>query len=300
MKQVDQIPVFYNPMMSIDSGGYSPSASKPAQVVQDWQTESLPIDVRLFLPCQPEDLFVVHDQDYVREVLAGRRPNGHGNRTLGVAESCLWTTGSFVAAAHEAARNGSVACSPSSGFHHASFDSGRGFCTFNGLMMAAAQLIQANYCVGILDCDAHYGDGTAQIASQFQTPNMLFQMNFHQGMPGAFDWIEFEDNVLQFLHDLMEIEDTSQKILLYQAGADVHVDDPLGPGPDGMTSDEMRRRDRLVFETCLRLELPVVWNLAGGYQRDEFGGIAPVLQLHRQTMEECVRCFVRRPCSAPV
>ena len=47
----------------------------------------------------------------------------------------------------------------------------------------------------------------------------------------------------QFLHDLMEIEDTSQKILLYQAGADVHVDEPLGPagpvapvGPTGPVS----------------------------------------------------------------
>jgi hypothetical protein len=31
------IPVFYCPQMSVDSRGYSPSASKPEQVLADWQ-----------------------------------------------------------------------------------------------------------------------------------------------------------------------------------------------------------------------------------------------------------------------
>ncbi len=58
-----------------------------------------------------------------------------------------------------------------------------------------------------------------------------------------------------------------------------------------MTDEDMRQRDRLVFALCRDLGITVVWNLAGGYQRDRHGGISKVLELHRSTMEECVGCF---------
>jgi hypothetical protein len=32
------------------------------------------------------------------------------------------------------------------------------------------------------------------------------------------------------------------------------------------------------------IDTPLVWNLAGGYQRDESGSIEPVLKLHRMTV----------------
>ena len=56
-----------------------------------------------------------------------------------------------------------------------------------------------------------------------------------------------------------------------------------------MTMDEIRRRDRMVFERCLMRGIPLVWNLAGGYRRDPNGGIEPVLALHRQTMLDCIK-----------
>jgi hypothetical protein len=37
--------------------------------------------------------------------------------------------------------------------------------------------------------------------------------------------------------------------------------------------------------------LPLVWNLAGGYQRDPSGGIAPVLEIHRNTALEHLRVY---------
>jgi acetoin utilization deacetylase AcuC-like enzyme len=73
--------------------------------------------------------------------------------------------------------------------------------------------------------------------------------------------------------------------VLYQAGADIHVNDPLG---GLLTTDQMRQRDRSVFANCARLRLPLVWNLAGGYRRDDKGGIEPVLALHRNTLTECI------------
>lgn len=59
----------------------------------------------------------------------------------------------------------------------------------------------------------------------------------------------------------------------------------------------MRVRDRQVFEFCAKLHLPVVWNLAGGYQEDTLSNgevsIQKVLTLHNTTLEECVRIFLK-------
>jgi hypothetical protein len=55
-----------------------------------------------------------------------------------------------------------------------------------------------------------------------------------------------------------------------------------------MTTEQLARRDRIVFETAAQLGLPLAWNLAGGYQRNAGGGIEPVLEIHRNTMKACV------------
>ena len=73
-------------------------------------------------------------------------------------------------------------------------------------------------------------------------------------------------------------------LLLYQAGADPHVDDPLG----GFLDDEqLARRDAIVFGEARRMGLPVAWNLAGGYQEP----LAKVLDIHDRTMAACVAAY---------
>ena len=54
-----------------------------------------------------------------------------------------------------------------------------------------------------------------------------------------------------------------------------------------MSAEQMRQRDRIVFQYCKKYALPVVWNLAGGYQDD----FQRVLDLHHATMEECLAAF---------
>jgi len=73
-------------------------------------------------------------------------------------------------------------------------------------------------------------------------------------------------------------------LVIYQAGADVHVDDPLG---GVLTTEQMATRDRMVFEAAKRAQCPVAWNLAGGYQQP----VSKVIDLHTQTLRECVRVF---------
>jgi acetoin utilization deacetylase AcuC-like enzyme len=68
-------------------------------------------------------------------------------------------------------------------------------------------------------------------------------------------------------------------LVLYQAGADSHIDDPFG---GRFTTEQFRLRDQIVFKKLSELEIPVVWNLAGGYQDP----IEKVLSLHTITAEE--------------
>jgi len=70
------------------------------------------------------------------------------------------------------------------------------------------------------------------------------------------------------------------EVILYQAGADPHINDPLG---GWLTTEQLAERDRLVFETAKAMNLPIAWNLAGGYQKD----IRKVLDIHDNTMRAC-------------
>ena len=76
--------------------------------------------------------------------------------------------------------------------------------------------------------------------------------------------------------------------MIYQAGADPHVDDPLG---GWRTTEQLRERDARVFAGVRKAGMPIVWNLAGGYQQEPGGSIPRVLDIHDNTARECVRAF---------
>jgi len=77
-------------------------------------------------------------------------------------------------------------------------------------------------------------------------------------------------------------------LILYQAGADPHLEDPLG---GILSSSELRQRDRRVFQIAKGLGIPLAWDLAGGYQRGGRTGIDPVIAIHMATFEEAARVF---------
>lgn len=288
-----RIPVFYDPAQAVPSSEPlpSPSAAKPRHVVESWLARRYPVEAMDFEPVTEEELCAVHDPRYVRDVLSLRTSNGFGTRSEAVAGSLLWTSGSFAAAALHAFRTGEVACSPTSGFHHAEYSSGGGFCTFNGLMVAAHRLIRAGAkVVGVLDCDAHYGNGTTDIMEHV---TVLQDRVWHYTRGSAGYRRDPEAHLESLEPTLTEWATNGASIVLYQAGADPHVNDPLG---GLLTSKQMLERDRIVFSTCKKLGLPIAWNLAGGYQELEGAAwperIRPVLDLHDATMRECVRAFV--------
>ncbi len=275
--------VFFAPQMVASPRSFSPSARKPLEVVNDWQAKRLPLAIHAPVPVTERDLARAHDLSYVRDVLACRTPNGFGDRSPEVAASLPWTSGAMLSAARRAIETGTVAVAPCSGFHHAGWDHGGGFCTFNGLVVTACALLEVDGAarVGILDCDMHYGDGTDEILDRRSLRDRI--VHFTAGAR----WHR-PDQAETFLARLPEIVRSMRgcDVLLYQAGADPHVSDPLGGWLDDA---QLARRDAIVFATARELGIPVAWNLAGGYQRDERGSIAPVLAIHEGTARACIR-----------
>lgn len=273
--------VFYRPEQVATSEQPSPSALKPRLVVADWLARpDINAEICSFKPASSKTIMLAHDPQFVRGVLSGRLVNGFGNRNVDVCASLTYTTGSMLAAAEHAVLHREAVCSPTSGFHHAEYSNAMGYCTFNGLMVAALALQQAGLVqsVGILDCDAHYGNGTDQIMAKLGV-NWIRHHTLGKHFYSADNAVDgrFEAWLQAAIDDCQRCD-----LILYQAGADPHIDDPLG---GILSTEQMSWRDRRVFEDLGHL--PLVWNLAGGYQigpgTTEAQRREPILALHRTT-----------------
>lgn len=271
------VPVFYSPQMVANSGSYSPSAGKPEQVIQSWQLLGIPMQITAPRPVTRDQLVRAHLASYVDGVLECRLANGFGNRSAQVAASLPYTCGAMLDACWAALDNGIGAVAPCSGFHHAGYGFGGGFCTFNGLMVAVQDLLTKNAArkIGILDLDMHWGNGTQDIIDKLGMASQVPHYSQHHRA-------EESELFLDGLAQLMTRQFGDCDLLIYQAGADSHIHDPLG---GYLSTTQMHRRDDIVFATCRQLHLPVAWNLAGGYQRDEQNSIRPVLNLHDNTLK---------------
>ena len=271
--------VVYDERMVADAQSFSPSARKPREVIASWRQRFPLLEVRAPQPASVEDLCLAHAARYVRGVLSLSIDNGFGNTLPEVAATLPWTNGAMVDAARIALHEG-VAVAPVSGFHHACHDEGGGYCTFNGLIVAARVLRRerAVQRVGILDFDQHYGNGTTQIIRELD-------LGWIEHYSAAADWDQpsqaeaFLDAIPDLLARFRDCD-----LLLYQAGADPHHRDPLG---GWLTTAQLRERDRRVFKGCRSMGLPVAWNLAGGYQTP----LRKVLDIHDNTMLECLAAY---------
>ncbi len=273
-----------------DNQSFSPSAGKPILVARAFnRLYPDQLEWKAFHPLTWRTIALAHNPDYVRAVLECQIENGFGNQLESVAASLPYTTGSFAYAAVHAMRAlDPLPCvSLTSGFHHASYAHGGGYCTFNGLMIAAIVLERLKLLkksgVGIIDLDKHYGNGTDDIRNQLGISYVTHIGTREIGSlftlpPGSSDSVLHakKEGIFKELAALRDCD-----ILFYQAGADIHVDDPLG---GLLSTDEMKFRDRTVFEFARSAGIPIVWNLAGGYQEP----VELVVQLHCNTLRECI------------
>jgi acetoin utilization deacetylase AcuC-like enzyme len=291
--------VFYSPRYV--GSGYVFDTTRKAKWVADSLAESPIPDVELVepVPLTRDQLVEVHDPEYVRAVRTGQ-PRGLAESQGFDWDAGLWpmvlaSNGGAVAAARAALEDG-VAGSLSSGLHHARAGSGAGFCTFNGLVIAAkaAQAAGART-VLILDLDAHCGGGTASlIADEPGIRQLDVSVNsydsYAESERSKLIVVRNGSDYLPAIRRLLDGIDRQRDPLdlcIYNAGMDPSENCSTG-GLSGITSEVLAEREQLVFEWCEARRLPVAFVLAGGYigpRLDERGLVA----LHRLTLSAAGR-----------
>jgi acetoin utilization deacetylase AcuC-like enzyme len=245
-------------------------------------------------PLTWEQVAEVHDPAYVRAVETGLP------RDLAESQGFAWdpglwpmvlaSNGGAVAAALAALRQG-VAGSLSSGLHHARRGRGAGFCTFNGLVIAARAALAAGAgSVLILDLDAHCGGGTAAlIEDERRVWQIDVSVNGYDGYRGSGRmWLKIVREGADYLAAVRRgLDQADQRglgfdLCLYNAGMDPHEGCPQG-GMRGITREVLGARERMVFDWCRNRDLPIAFVLAGGYvgPRLEERGL---VDLHRLTL----------------
>ncbi len=213
-------------------------------------------------------------------------------------DALLWrsvraSTGGAIAAAEVALREG-CAGSLSSGLHHAWRYQGKGYCTFNGLALAAHHALSSGAnSVLILDLDAHCGGGTHSLVAQ--EPRIhhadIAVDPFDYYTPTADNSFELVTDAARYLPAVRELlahlEDSGgYDLCLYNAGMDPHEGSATG-SLAGITEETLAERERMVFAWCRARAIPVAFVLAGGY-------ISPrlpqerLVALHRLTVETAV------------
>jgi acetoin utilization deacetylase AcuC-like enzyme len=290
------VPVFYSDAY-VAGGPAFDTTRKARWVAESLEARSIPgIAVEAPPPATADDLATVHDRAYVDAVRTGEP------RDLAESNGLAWDPGLFAAtsastggaeaAALRALETG-TAGSLSSGLHHAKRARGDGFCTFNGLALAASKALDAGARgVLVLDLDAHCGGGTAELlADDPRVAQVDLAVDAFDRYPdrGRFtlDTILDAADYLPTLHArLAALDVASFDLVLYNAGMDPFEGCGIG-GRRGMTRELLAEREDSVFAWCRAAGLPVAFVLAGGYAS---AGLTreDLVDLHRITLEAAV------------
>ena len=295
------LPVFYHPGYAAPIGHHIMPIRKFGLVAEELRAWP-EIAWREPAPASEEDLLRVHTREYVEAVKTGEP------RALAESQKFPWspelfpsvclTSGGCLAATRAALREG-VSAALVSGFHHSCADHGEGFCTFNGLIIAADALHAAGEAqrIAVLDMDLHYGNGTAQLAASRPhvlavsiygndyADNVYFrnvsERHHNDGanhrsfpLPAGCD----RTGLLRTMENALPlIADFRPDLLIYQAGADPYREDPYSPL--ALDHDDLLARDERVFTFAKEHHLPIAWVLAGGYTED----VSKVVRVHVNT-----------------
>ena len=293
-------PIYFDDTYVVSGGGLE--TVRKADEVAKRILEQFP-DIKLVSPepATEEQLLLAHTAEYIEAFLSGE-PYHVASAALGewseeVVASVLASTGGVIAAVLEALKSGKAG-SLSSGLHHAKADHGAGFCTINGLAIAALIALQNGAkSVGILDVDAHCGGGTFDILGE----NPLIRIgdvstNGYDAWRSGQERHKLEittdpDTYLDVVAEMLE-HIGSVDLLLLNAGMDPAEGGSTG-STRGFTSELLEQRELLVAEWCERTNTPVAFVLAGGYVGSNLtlGGVA---DLHMHTVAAVANATITR------
>jgi len=233
-------------------------------------------------PADFDTLAQAHDGAYVRAVFDCALPREMERRIgLPITPSMVLRSrascGGTLLAARLALSRG-IACNTAGGSHHAGRAHGAGYCIFNDVAVAAANLLAegAVQRVLVVDLDVHQGDGTAEI---FAADERVFTFSLHAAknyparkVPGDLDKElpdgADDDACLRVLAEVLPtlLDRVAPDLVFFNAGVDPHADDRLGRL--AMTDEGLLDRNRYVFERCRARDVPVCGVVGGGYDQD--------------------------------
>ena len=243
-------------------------------------------------PLSAAELERVHAHAYVEAVRTGE-PRALAESQGFAWDPQLWTmvcasNGGVVSAARAALHSGRAGAL-ASGLHHARRDHGAGFCTFNGLALAALSALESGARrVLVLDLDAHCGGGTDELLGRHPAVRIVdIAVNgFDRYDPGPGNSLDLLDDAGTYLPTLRRRLDglagEDFGLVLYNAGMDPHQHCPVG-GLAGVDELLLAQRERMVFEWARKRRLPIAFVLAGGYIGPRLNQ-AQLVGLHRLTL----------------
>jgi acetoin utilization deacetylase AcuC-like enzyme len=235
-------------------------------------------------PATPEELAIVHSQEYIiDEALAGYTREWDGVRKDLGEIAQLMAGGTIVALNELVAGNTKLAVNFAGAKHHAQYDYSSGFCVFADLAMAAKMLTDGVYGdpkrVAVFDFDVHHGDGTESLLRN--NPLALTYSVHQKGIfPGTGNQSYPEDHAYnmplragdgdrEFMKAVEEFVDLVREFkadyVFIAGGADGHKLDPLGSinySYKGYDAAMRRLRGELP-------DMPMLYGGAGGYRPDD-------------------------------
>ena len=247
-------------------------------------------------PCSDETLKRAHSEKYIKDI-KNKTLDENGVKKIGfplvdsVVQRSLVATGGTVLAAKLAISN-RLACNTAGGSHHATFDSGAGYCVFNDVAVAAQYLLDRGLAKKILivDLDVHQGNGNSDI---FKNNKSVFTFSMHSksnypAKKSISDLdVELEDNIedLEYTNSLKSCLDQLNKekfdFVFYIAGVDVHFNDRLGKLK--ISDEGIKTRDEIVIENFFSKNIPLCGVLGGGYNKD----FNKLVELHSYLHQVC-------------
>lgn len=173
------------------------------------------------------------------------------------------------------------------GFHHAEPESGMGFCVYNDVAIAVAQLRKRGFDANIAIVDLDYHQGNGNIIA-FEKDRSVLTYSIHGANWTHIEAVSDEQHLLPsgvgdaaYLDTLRDtlpkaLREHRPKLVFYVAGNDVMRGDRLGEFD--LTGEGVLARDRLVTDTVRECGASMVVTLGGGYSGDAWRPSADFLR----------------------
>lgn len=303
-RKADQLPIVYHPSYNIGFFGLEKihpfDSNKFRRIVELLRAESLVQLNQMVRPTEAtlEQLRDVHTAEYLEQLHGSSRKVAAVVQLPPVALLPNFLTQNRVTKPFRYHVGGTMLAAGLSlefgwsiniggGMHHARYNDGDGWCAYSDLILALRRLRSATggavqKCL-IVDLDVHQGNGHERDKLHFEDTDLYILDIYGQDLwPGdheAKEAINIDIGIPCGTADAEYLEQTRRAlqrafsefepdIILYNAGTDILIDDPLGQMR--VSADGIAARDEMVWGQAAQAGVPICMVLSGGYARNNY------------------------------